>query len=202
MHQPMVHPFNLAVQSNDRMVMPLPPVRPRLTGREAKGSDGFCLDETRRMRPTVPRKSPQRQTRRHMSTMIRKHTNTPTGGVVNGISVDDYEMISILGKGSSGIVWGARHIASGMPVALKILTKLNMVVTPSRVFKEKEIMEMLGHHPHIVSLYAAFQTHESLIFVMRYAENGDLFLLLRGKFQRRGSDDKHRGFGEECAKVA
>ena len=177
----------------------LPPVGSRPMTKARESLDGFNLGDNRAIRtshehqpgaPMTARPSHTRGMNRNMSIMLRKCTS--------GVTLDDYEMIAVVGKGSTGRVWGARHTGTGLPVAVKILPKLDSSV--SRVLKEREIMDKLGQHPYVVSLYAAFQTHESLIFVMRYAENGDLFVLLRQIFSE-AQQEEDRGLGEQGSMV-
>ena len=198
-------------------VKELPPVRARPTRSARASIDGICDEQSERpasanetRRPDTPSDTPP-HTPYAMSRPIGRTSDPgqrPTVAMLtklakpSGSCLDDYEMIAILGHGSSARVWGAKHILSGTPVAIKVIAKVNETVTPTRVFQESDIMEALGQHTYVVTLHAAFQTHESLCFVMRYAANGDLYGVLRKAYEGVIPEiPPRRGLGEECTKV-
>lgn len=95
------------------------------------------------------------------------------------ISVHDFEMIKMIGKGSFGEVMLVRKKDTKSLYAMKILDKRNII---RRNQVEHTITErrVLGRtkHPFIVTLHFAFQTGKKLYFVLDYCSGGELFFHL------------------------
>eukprot|EP01117_Protostelium_nocturnum_P019546 TRINITY_DN84_c0_g1_i1.p1 TRINITY_DN84_c0_g1~~TRINITY_DN84_c0_g1_i1.p1 ORF type:complete len:426 (+),score=194.31 TRINITY_DN84_c0_g1_i1:249-1526(+) len=98
---------------------------------------------------------------------------------------DDFELLTVIGKGSFGKVMQVRKIDNGQIYAMKVLRKDAVVarkqVTHTRA--EKSILQKI-QHPFIVRLHFAFQTKEKLYMVLDYVNGGELFFHLKkeGRF--------------------
>ncbi|KAG2499640.1 hypothetical protein HYH03_002579 [Edaphochlamys debaryana] len=94
-------------------------------------------------------------------------------------SLEDFNVVKRLYKGSTSSVYKAVDIRSGMPVALKVyfLSKVPRNVV-HMVKREIELHHQLVH-PNIIQLYAAFLDADRIVLVQEYAARGDLFHLLR-----------------------
>lgn len=103
------------------------------------------------------------------------------------LTIHDFEMLSVLGKGSFGAVMLVRFKKDGRVFALKIIKKTNMDRTDiMNAMEERQILQRI-HHPYICSLVFAFQTNERLYLGMKYYAAGDLFyhLNMKGKIDLR-----------------
>ncbi|CAN8179232.1 unnamed protein product [Coccothraustes coccothraustes] len=94
-------------------------------------------------------------------------------------SMEDFDYLKLLGKGTFGKVILVREKSSGRHYAMKILRKEVVIakdevahtVTESRVLQS-------SRHPFLTALKYAFQTSDRLCFVMEYANGGELFFHL------------------------
>ena len=133
---------------------------------------------------------------------LDKHTTRT--GVTDGqkLSVDDFELIKVLGKGSFGKVYLVRLLSDGEIFAMKVLKKQDVKKRKQveHTNTERRIMGGLGmDHPFIVTLRYAFQTDDKLFMVTEYCRGGELFFHLK-KF-RTFNEDMVRFFSAEivCA---
>ena len=97
-----------------------------------------------------------------------------------GASIEDFEMLKLLGKGAFAKVWKARHKHSGKIYAIKALDKAKLIEQEliDHINLERKIMGMLGEHPYIIDLHFAFQSEETLFLVIDYLPRGSLWDLL------------------------
>ena len=102
------------------------------------------------------------------------------------MTIDDFHLLKVVGKGSFGKVVQVRKKDSGAIYALKILGKAN-IVKRNQVEHTRTERSVLGYmqHPYIVSLHYAFQTEDKLYFVLDFCAGGELFFHL-GKAHRFG----------------
>ncbi|XP_066196395.1 RAC-beta serine/threonine-protein kinase-like [Sylvia atricapilla] len=111
-------------------------------------------------------------------------------------TMNDFDYLKLLGKGTFGKVILVREKASGRYYAMKILRKEVIIakdevahtVTESRVLQN-------SRHPFLTALKYAFQTNDRLCFVMEYANGGELFFHLSR--ERVFSEDRARFYGAE-----
>ncbi|KAG8929179.1 hypothetical protein FRC02_005911 [Tulasnella sp. 418] len=102
--------------------------------------------------------------------------------------VGSWEIGRTIGKGSSGHVRIARHIATGQFAAIKIVSKRALISSRMSMSKlseeedkilqsiEREIVIMkLIDHPNILRLYDVWETKNELYLVLEYVEGGELF---------------------------
>jgi len=93
---------------------------------------------------------------------------------------DSFEIVHLIGKGDVGRVYLVRHKATGLPYAMKAMSKHEMVKRKKiqRVLTEREIL-VTANHPFIVTLYYSFQTEDHLFFIMDFCGGGEFFAALR-----------------------
>lgn len=110
---------------------------------------------------------------------------------VDSVSIDDFELQKVLGKGTFGKVMLARHKETKMLYAIKVLKK-DVILAKDEITHTLTENAVLAscRHPFLTSLEYSFQTPELLCFVMEYVNGGELFFHL--------SRDKK--FGEDRAK--
>mmetsp|Transcript_1842 Transcript_1842/g.3311 ORF Transcript_1842/g.3311 Transcript_1842/m.3311 type:complete len:1155 (+) Transcript_1842:438-3902(+) len=122
-------------------------------------------------------------------------SSTPTG---KKPSLEDFEMVRVLGKGSFGKVLLCRKRDSGKLYAIKVLKKQH-VVKRRQVVHTKTERSVLGlvDHPFVVKLHYAFQTGDKLHFVLDFCSGGELFFHLgrAGRF----SENLGRFYAAEIA---
>ncbi|CAO2626266.1 RAC-beta serine/threonine-protein kinase [Lemmus lemmus] len=112
------------------------------------------------------------------------------------VTMNDFDYLKLLGKGTFGKVILVREKATGRYYAMKILRKEVIIakdevahtVTESRVLQNTR-------HPFLTALKYAFQTHDRLCFVMEYANGGELFFHLSR--ERVFTEDRARFYGAE-----
>ncbi|EDQ92160.1 uncharacterized protein MONBRDRAFT_34933 [Monosiga brevicollis MX1] len=95
------------------------------------------------------------------------------------VTIDDFDMLKVLGKGTFGKVMLAKDKSDGELYAIKVLKK--------EVILEKEEVEhtmtentvlQSTNHPFLTTLKYSFQTNELLCFVLEYVNGGELFFHL------------------------
>lgn len=103
-------------------------------------------------------------------------------------SIKDYKIMRVLGKGAFGTVYLVRHKESGGLMAMKTLSKADLIKKNQmdNTKAEKEILSKI-RSPFIVNLFSAFQTKQKLYLVLEYMAGGELFFHLK----------KSRTFDEE-----
>lgn len=92
----------------------------------------------------------------------------------------DFEVGRALGKGKFGNVYLAREKKSKFIVALKVLSKKQLVKhnVQHQLRREIEIQSHL-HHRNILQLYGYFYDDERVYLILEYAPRGELYRKLR-----------------------
>lgn len=95
------------------------------------------------------------------------------------MSEEDFEMLSIIGRGAFGEVMLVRHLASGEYYAMKKLRKADMRRKEhvNHAWSERHVL-VAADHPFVCNLCFAFQSNEFLYLVMEFLPGGDLMTLL------------------------
>jgi serum/glucocorticoid-regulated kinase 2 len=109
------------------------------------------------------------------------------------VSLSDFELLKVLGRGSFGKVMQVRKKSDGKVYAMKILKK-KAIIERNQVEhtkSERKILESTKSHPFLMSMRYAFQSKEKLYFVLDYFTGGELFFHLKAK----------RRFSEATAKI-
>lgn len=94
------------------------------------------------------------------------------------MTVEDFEPLLCLGKGSFGTVLLVRHYITGKLYAQKQFRKASITVHKKLVEQtktERMILESVNRHPFVVKFFYAFQDHEKLYLILEYAQGGELF---------------------------
>ncbi|KAL7096005.1 hypothetical protein ACP275_10G057800 [Erythranthe tilingii] len=97
----------------------------------------------------------------------------------NKISVDDFELLTIIGRGAFGEVRLCREKVTGNIYAMKKLKKSEMLQKGQveHVKAERNLLAEVASE-YIVKLYCSFQDTDYLYLVMEYLPGGDLMTLL------------------------
>ncbi|KAH7642005.1 serine/threonine-protein kinase n2-like protein [Dermatophagoides farinae] len=110
------------------------------------------------------------------SPMTRKSL-TPSTKI---ISLNDFELIAVLGRGHFGKVLLGKYKRTKNYFAIKALKKSDIIARDEieSLLSEKRIFETVTavRHPFLVNLFACFQTSQHVCFVMEYACGGDLMM--------------------------
>ncbi|ETV94244.1 AGC protein kinase, variant [Aphanomyces invadans] len=114
----------------------------------------------------------------------------------SSMTVDDFDLLKVLGKGAFGKVLLVRRKSTGATYAMKVLKKEH-VVAKSQVEHTRTERKLLQDidHPFIVRLRYAFQNSGSLYLVMDYYAGGTLFHILRQ--QRRFKEHQAKLYGAQ-----
>nr|XP_014270466.1 serine/threonine-protein kinase N isoform X2 [Halyomorpha halys] len=97
-----------------------------------------------------------------------------------GISMENFRLLSVLGRGHFGKVILSQYKNTGEYFAIKALKKGDIIARDEveSLLSEKRIFEVANamRHPFLVNLFACFQTEAHVCFVMEYAPGGDLMM--------------------------
>lgn len=127
---------------------------------------------------------------------INEQSSSDDEGTHVTVTLDDFQMLKVLGKGTFGKVMLGKEIKSGNVYAIKLLRKdvvlakdeVEHTLTENRVLKTAK-------HPFLTELIYSFQTTDRLIFVMEYVNGGELFFHLSR--DRVFSEQRSRFYGSE-----
>jgi serine/threonine protein kinase len=94
----------------------------------------------------------------------------------NKMSVTDFDLLNVVGKGSFGKVMQVRKKDTGAIYAMKVLSKKHIVLNNEveHTKAERSILERLNH-PFLMNLVYSFQTDDKLYFIMEFVNGGELF---------------------------
>ena len=96
--------------------------------------------------------------------------DTPVQKMHNLHEFGEYEVLSLLGKGSFGFVWKVKQLDTGNIFALKIIPKESIIQHDDvdHVNLERKILKTLGngHNPSIVTIYHTLQDEHNVYFIM------------------------------------
>jgi hypothetical protein len=102
----------------------------------------------------------------------------------DSMTIDDFELLHVLGKGAFGKVILVRKREGGQIFAIKVLKK-DHVIAKKQVLHtktERKVLQVIDH-PFIVRLRYAFQNTGKLYLVMDFYSGGTLFQVLRQQRQ-------------------
>ncbi|XP_017775641.1 PREDICTED: serine/threonine-protein kinase N isoform X2 [Nicrophorus vespilloides] len=122
----------------------------------------------------VRRPAPRELAYRDSAYESRRHSQ------YNGMSLDNFKLISVLGRGHFGKVILSQYKNTGEYFAIKALKKGDIIARDEvdSLLSEKRIFEVANsiRHPFLVNLFSCFQTEAHVCFVMEYAAGGDLMM--------------------------
>ena len=97
------------------------------------------------------------------------------------ISIKDYRLEKVIGKGSFGIVYLAKKISNDQVCAIKKIA-INNISHHEKINIINEIKILTSHKcPYIIRYNTAFIYLNNLYLVTDYAQNGDLLMLINNK---------------------
>ena len=103
------------------------------------------------------------------------------------LSLQDFELGRILGKGKLGKVYCAKHKQSGYVVALKVMSKNDLVsLKLEKNFRREIEIQSNVFHEKISRLYGYFHDHKNVYLILEYSVHGELYQHL--KEQKRFSN--------------
>ncbi|KAL6074517.1 Serine/threonine-protein kinase Sgk2 [Balamuthia mandrillaris] len=104
---------------------------------------------------------------------------------LNKLGKEDFELLSVIGKGSFGKVMLVKKKDTGNIYAMKVLRKEALIARKqvAHTKAERSILQKV-QHPFIVTLHYAFQTKDKLYMILDYVNGGELFFHLKkeGRF--------------------
>lgn len=178
---------------------------PSLEEREGRSQDG-----SRSSQRSTHGNSERSRSREHRSNHIRPSSAGVSGGSGTNDSgsssrkfsrppgdevyVRNYRLLKTIGKGNFAKVKLARHMPTGVEVAIKIIDKTQLNPgSLQKLFREVRIMKDLNH-PNIVKLYEVIETKTTLYLVIEYASGGEVFdyLVAHGRMKEREARIKFR----------
>lgn len=104
------------------------------------------------------------------------------GGTMNPkAKPTDFNFLKVIGKGSFGKVFLAKHKQEDKFYAVKVLTKaaIRKRNEAKHIMAERNVLLKNLTHPFLVGLHYSFQTHDKLYFVLDYVNGGELFFHLQ-----------------------
>ncbi|NP_001036923.1 atypical protein kinase C [Bombyx mori] len=108
-------------------------------------------------------------------------------------SLDDFELIRVIGRGSYAKVLMVELKRTKRIYAMKVIKKA--LVTDDEdidwVQTEKHVFETASNHPFLVDLHSCFQTPSRLFFVIEFVRGGDLMFHMQ---RQRRLPEKHARF--------
>lgn len=112
------------------------------------------------------------------------------------VSLDDFEFLKVLGKGTFGKVILCKEKTTNHLYAIKILKKQVIIAKDevAHTLTENRVLQTTKH-PFLTQLKYSFQTPDRLCFVMEYVNGGELFFHLSR--ERIFSEDRTRFYGAE-----
>lgn len=112
------------------------------------------------------------------------------------VTLECFEFLKVLGKGTFGKVILCREKATSRLYAIKILKK-EVIIQKDEVAHTQTENRVLRttNHPFLTSLKYSFQTNDRLCFVMEYVNGGELFFHLSR--EKVFSEDRTRFYGAE-----
>ena len=96
------------------------------------------------------------------------------------VTLEDFEILQLVGKGAYGKVHQVRKIDDGKIYAMKVMRKEMLIKTNnvSYTITERNILRNI-RHPFIASLHYAFQTKGKVYLVMEFLNGGQLLFHMR-----------------------
>ncbi|GAA6020250.1 hypothetical protein JCM11491_003864 [Sporobolomyces phaffii] len=114
-----------------------------------------------------------------------------------GLSVNDFDFLRMIGKGTFGRVFQVRKKDTKRIYAMKVLSKREIVAKKeiAHTIGERKILQRSSDSPFLLGLKFSFQTEQDLYLIMDYKSGGELFhhLQKEGRF----TEDRARFYTAE-----
>ncbi|OHT00535.1 Serine/threonine-protein kinase Sgk2 [Tritrichomonas foetus] len=104
----------------------------------------------------------------------------------NNLSMDSFEIISVIGRGFYGKVMLCKLKKTGEQYAVKTVHK-NKLIQSKKIYtilRERDIMAK-AKNTFLVNLHYAFQTDTKFYLVLEYVPGGELYRLIHGKKKQK-----------------
>ncbi|GMT14219.1 hypothetical protein PFISCL1PPCAC_5516 [Pristionchus fissidentatus] len=113
------------------------------------------------------------------------------------VSLNDFNLLTVIGRGSYAKVVQAEHKKTKAIYAIKIIKKqmFNEDEDIDWVHTEKSVFEAASNYPFLVGLHSCFQTDSRLFFVIEFVPGGDLMFHMQR--QRKLPEDHSRFYSAE-----
>lgn len=117
--------------------------------------------------------------RRNMMAKLQEEEAKLSQQIKQKIKLDDFEMLSIIGRGAFGEVRVCRKKDTQQVFAMKIMKKTEMLKKNqvAHIRAERDVLA-LADCPWVVKLHFSFQDDKNLYLVMEYLPGGDLMTIL------------------------
>ncbi|XP_010877157.2 serine/threonine-protein kinase PLK4 [Esox lucius] len=117
-----------------------------------------------------------------------------------GDKIEDFKVLTLLGKGSFACVYRAKSVNTGLEVAIKMIDKkaMHKAGMVQRVSNEVEIQCRLKH-PSILELYNYFEDSNYVYLVLEMCHNGEMSRYLKER-KVPFSEDEARHFMHQIVK--
>ncbi|XP_004540648.3 serine/threonine-protein kinase PLK4 [Maylandia zebra] len=117
-----------------------------------------------------------------------------------GDKIEDFKVLTLLGKGSFACVYRAKSVKTGLEVAIKTIDKkaMHKAGMVQRVRNEVEIHCRLKH-PSILELYNYFEDSNYVYLVLEMCHNGEMSRYLKER-KMPFSEDEARQFMDQTVK--
>ncbi|KAM7403042.1 hypothetical protein PAMA_003798 [Pampus argenteus] len=117
-----------------------------------------------------------------------------------GDKIEDFKVLTLLGKGSFACVYRAKSVKTGLEVAIKTIDKkaMHKAGMVQRVTNEVEIHCRLKH-PSILELYNYFEDSNYVYLVLEMCHNGEMSRYLKEQ-KMAFSEDQARHFMHQIVK--
>jgi len=100
----------------------------------------------------------------------------PVATVQKKVTVDDFQIIRVIGRGTYGKVQLVKEIATGKHFALKTMSKRLLAESDQveQTLTERNVL-LKTAHPFLVSAHYTFQTEAKIFMILDYVPGGELF---------------------------
>ena len=148
----------------------------------------ICEGQVSRPEPIVPDQP---------ITRIRKPAERTNPVFDSTITIDDFNILKVIGRGSYAKVLLAEQKKPSKLYAMKVVKK--ELLTDDEDFDwvqtEKHVFEVASNHPYLVGLHSCFQSESRLFFVIEFVRGGDLMFHMQR--QRKLPEDHARFYASE-----
>ncbi|KAG5500497.1 hypothetical protein JKF63_03591 [Porcisia hertigi] len=98
-------------------------------------------------------------------------------GALSSVDFDDFQLLTVIGRGTFGMVLKVKMRTTQTVYAMKIMNKATVYrrCMTSYMKEEKTILTSIRPHPYIVRCHYAFQTEYYLVLVIDYLPGGELY---------------------------